>query len=77
LRYGFAERRAELPMRQIKTPMMMRLEAERGPRRPLPPPGDSNPAARPPLASEAEEQAVLDATASWLGHIQVGRIPVR
>jgi hypothetical protein len=64
-------------MRYIKTPLQMRLEAERGPRRPSPPPGDINPADRPPLESEADEQAVLDATASWLGHVQAGRIPVR
>ena len=66
-----------MPMRYTKTPLQMRLEAERGPRRPSPPPGPVVPSSRPPLASAEEENAYLDACADWLAHVRAGRIEVR
>lgn len=61
-----------------KTPMQMRLEAERRerPTKPLPV-GQFNPAARTLRASEAESDAALDAAADWLAHLAAGRIEVR
>ena len=59
-----------------KTPMQMRLEAER--RKNPPPPhvsGKVDPADRPQLASETPLE--VDATVDWLAHIAAGRIEVR
>ena len=59
-------------MRQIKSPMQMRREAERrgapAPQRP----GEVNPAERPSLAPEAMDEH--SARSDWLAHIRTGRI---
>jgi hypothetical protein len=41
------------------------------------PPGPVDPAARPSLASDEEENAYLDACAGWLAHVASGRIEVK
>jgi hypothetical protein len=60
----------------LKTPMQMRLEAERRanppPSRPL---GEADPSKRPLQQSDGD--AEQDATAEWLAHIEAGRIQVR
>ncbi len=61
-----------------KTPTQMRREAERAAGvKPPAPLGPADPARRPPQASEAEEDAAIDAAADWLAHIAAGRIEVR
>lgn len=62
-------------MRVTKTPMQMRLAAERRARPKRTTHGEIDAAARPPLHSETG--AELDATIDWLAHIAAGRIEVR
>jgi hypothetical protein len=60
-----------------KTPMQMRREAEQR-RNPQPkprPPGDIDPASRPPQAFETPRE--VEATMDWLAHIAAGRIQIR
>jgi hypothetical protein len=60
-----------------KTPMRMRLEAERraNPQPKRQPSGDVDPSKRPTLHSESGDK--IDATIDWLAHLAAGRIPVR
>ena len=60
-----------------KTPMQMRLEAERraNPQPKRQPPGEIDPSKRPTLHSESGDQT--DATIDWLAHLAAGRIQVR
>ena len=58
-----------------KSPMQMRLEAERrGKSRPEPL-GKADPSQHPPMHSETPLE--VDATIDWLAHIAAGRIEVR
>jgi hypothetical protein len=59
-----------------KTPMQMRIEAERGrARRASAPAGEPDPAQRPPLHSDSADE--IAATIDWRAHIAAGRIEVR
>lgn len=62
-------------MRVTKTPMQMRLEAERPVRRETRSAGKIDPAARPLLHSDSGDE--IDATIDWLAHLAAGRIQVR
>jgi hypothetical protein len=59
-----------------KSPRDIARQAE-GRQRPVAPPGPVDPAARPSLASDEEENAYLDACAGWLAHVASGRIEVK
>ena len=62
-------------MRITKTPMMMRLEAERRGKPKPEPLGKADPSQHPPMHSQTplEEDAAVD----WLAHVAAGRIQVR
>ena len=65
-------------MRYIKTPMQMRLAAERARRPPPKPLGPVDPSLRRPLrAAQDESDAALDVASAWLAHVRAGRIAVR
>jgi hypothetical protein len=61
-----------------KTPFQMRREAERAagvkPPKPL---GPADPARCPRQASQAEDDAALEAASDWLAHVHAGRILVQ
>ena len=61
-----------------KTPFQMRREAERAagvkPSQPL---GPADTARRPRQASQADDDAAIEAAAGWLAHVAAGRITVR
>jgi len=59
-----------------KSPMQMRLEAERAKNPPLgPPSGNVDSATRPQITSETPLE--IDAAIDWLAPVQAGRIQVR
>jgi len=61
-----------------KTPTQMRREAERAAGvKPPKPPGPVDPARRPLQASQAEDEAAIEAARDWLTHIAAGRIAIR
>ncbi len=55
----------------------MRLEAERGNRRPPTPLGTPDPSRRQLQGGEDEADAALDAASAWLVHLEAGRIQVK